>query len=55
LRLHPLERKDDFENMSFTAPVMKKLDRGEDDPKTNLNQKIKETFDPSGIFIDFIS
>jgi len=55
LRLHPLERKDDFENISFTAPVMKKVDRVEDDPKIKLNRKIKEALDPSGIFTDFVS
>ncbi len=54
LRLHPLERRKDFENISFVSEVKKKVDRGKDDPKTKLNRKVKEALDPLGIFSDFI-
>lgn len=53
LRLHPLGRKKDFENISFASMVKKKVDRGEDNPKFHLNQKIKQALDPLSIFPDF--
>lgn len=52
LRLHPLGRKKDFENVT-TLPLEKaEIKSSKDDPKIRLNLRIKEILDPKGVFPD---
>lgn len=52
LRLHPLGRKNDYENVTILAPARKSLDKSEDDSKNKLNTRIKKELDPRGIFVE---
>ena len=52
LRLHPLGRKSDYENVIIIPPIRKKLDKSKDDPKSRLNANLKKELDPQGIFTE---
>jgi glycolate oxidase len=52
LRLHPLGRKNDYENVTLLTPVRKTLDKSKDDSKNKLNARIKKELDSQGIFMD---
>lgn len=53
LRLHPLGRKSDYQNVTILPPVRRSLDKSSpEDPKTRLNIRLKEEFDPEGIFVE---
>ncbi len=52
LRVHPLGRKSDYENVTLLAPVRKNLDKLKDDSKNKLNTRIKKELDPQGIFME---
>ncbi|MGB2697032.1 MAG: FAD-binding oxidoreductase [Candidatus Zixiibacteriota bacterium] len=52
LRLHPLVRKGDYENVITFHPTRKSLDKSKDDPKSRLNTNLKKELDPQGIFMD---
>lgn len=51
LRLHPLGKKSDFENVKVLPPTRKRLDTSSNDPKTRLNIRLKEELDSEGIFV----
>jgi FAD/FMN-containing dehydrogenase len=51
LRLHPLGRKSDYENVTIIPQIRKRLDKSKDDPKSRLNANLKKELDPQGIFI----
>jgi len=52
LRLHPLGRKNDYQNVTLLAPLRKSPDKSRDDSKNKLNARIKEELDPQGIFME---
>jgi FAD/FMN-containing dehydrogenase len=52
LRLHPLGRKSDYENVTLIAPLRKSLNESKDDSKNKLNTRIKKELDPQGIFLE---
>ena len=52
LRLHPLVRKKDFDNVTIIAPKRKSLDKSKDDSKNKLNTSIKTELDPQGVFLE---
>ena len=52
LRLHPLGRKSDYENVTILTPIRKSLDKSKEDPKNIINTRIKKEFDPQGVFLE---
>jgi glycolate oxidase len=53
LRLHPLGRKSDYQNVIILPPVRKRIDKSStEDPKTRLNIRLKEELDPEEIFME---
>jgi len=53
LRVHPLVRKGDYENVTLLPPVRKRMDkRSAEDPRVRLNLRLKQELDPQGIFVE---
>jgi FAD/FMN-containing dehydrogenase len=52
LRVHPLGRKSDYQNVTILTPTRKSLDKSKDDSKNKLNTRIKKELDPQGIFTE---
>jgi len=52
LRLHPIGRKKDFDNLVISPFEKVEIKSSKDDPKTNLNLRIKGLLDPKGVFAD---
>jgi FAD/FMN-containing dehydrogenase len=52
LRLHPLGRKSDYQNVTALTPARKSLNKSKDDSKNKLNARIKKELDPQGVFLE---
>jgi len=51
LRVFPLNRKKEFEDLKFLNPSFPERKKG-NNSKVNLNRRIKKLLDPEGVFID---
>jgi len=51
LRLFPLNRKKEFEDLKLSNPSFPQRKEG-DNPKVNLNRRIKKLLDPDGVFVE---
>jgi len=51
LRVFPLNRKKEFENLKFLSPSFPERKEG-NNSKVNLNRRIKKLLDPDGVFVD---
>lgn len=51
LRVFPLNRKKDFEDLKLSNPSFPQKKEG-NNPKVNLNRRIKKLLDPNGVFIE---
>ncbi len=53
LRVHPLVRKGDYEDVTLLPPARKRMDkRPAEDPGVKLNLRLKQELDPRGIFVE---
>jgi FAD/FMN-containing dehydrogenase len=51
LRVFPLNRKKEFEDLKFLSPSFPQRKEG-NNSKVNLNRRIKKLLDPDGVFVD---
>lgn len=51
LRVFPLNRKKEFEDLKFLNPAFPQRKEG-NNSKVNLNRRIKKLLDPDGVFVD---